>query len=152
MKHYYNVKNYARTPEIQELPSLIDIQLKSFEDFLYGGKLLELFDEINPIQSFNGNLSLYFPGNIQEAKDFNLQPRFEPPKFDPDECIERDMSYAAPLYVEVALVNHEQGDEIIQQDIFPGRVPFDDGEGHLHHQRHGAGGGQPIDPFAGRVL
>ncbi|MDE2852985.1 MAG: DNA-directed RNA polymerase subunit beta [Chloroflexota bacterium] len=124
MKHYYNVKNYARTPEIQELPSLIDIQLKSFEDFLYGGRLLELFDEINPIQSFNGNLSLYFPGNIQEAKDFNLKPRFEPPKFDPEACIERDMSYAAPLYVEVALVNHEQGDEIIQQDIFLGEFPL----------------------------
>jgi len=124
LKHYYNVKNYARTPEIQELPSLIDIQLKSFEDFLYGGRLLELFDEINPIQSFNGNLSLYFPGNIQEAKDFNLKPRFEPPKFDPEACIERDMSYAAPLYVEVALVNHEQGDEIIQQDIFLGEFPL----------------------------
>ena len=94
MKHYYNVKNYARTPEIQELPSLIDIQLSSFEDFLYGGRLLELFDEINPIQSFNGNLSLYFPGNIQESKDFNLKPRFDPPKFNPDECIERDMSYS----------------------------------------------------------
>ena len=124
MKHYYNVKNYARTPEIQELPSLIDIQLSSFEDFLYGGRLLELFDEINPIQSFNGNLSLYFPGNIQESKDFNLQPRFDPPKFNPDECIERDMSYSSPLYVEVALVNHEQGDEIIQQDIFLGEFPL----------------------------
>ena len=124
MKHYYNVKNYARTPEIQELPSLIDIQLSSFEDFLYGGRLLELFDEINPIQSFNRNLSLYFPGNIQESKDFNLQPRFDPPKFNPDECIERDMSYSSPLYVEVALVNHEQGDEIIQQDIFLGEFPL----------------------------
>ena len=124
MKQYYNAKNYARTPEIQELPSLIDIQLKSFEDFLYGGRLLELFDEINPIQSFNKNLSLYFPGNIQESKDFNLKPRFDEPKFDPDECIERDMSYAAPLYVEVALVNHEQGDEIIQQDIFLGEFPL----------------------------
>ncbi len=124
MKQYYNVKNYARTHDIQELPSLIDIQLKSFEDFLYGGRLLELFDEINPIQSFNKNLSLYFPGNIQESKDFNLKPRFEPSKFDPDECIERDMSYAAPLYVEVALVNHEQGDEIIQQDIFLGEFPL----------------------------
>ena len=124
MKHYYNVKNYARTPEIQELPSLIDIQLKSFEDFLYGGRLLELFDEINPIQSFNGNLSLYFPGNHQQAQEFGLKPYFEEPKYDEEECIERDMSYAAPLYVEVALVNHEQGDEIIRQDIFLGEFPL----------------------------
>ena len=139
MKHYYNVKNYARTPEIQELPSLIDIQLRSFEDFLNGGKplefpkeknfitegkILELFDEINPIESFNGNLSLYFPGNHPQAQEFGLKPYFENPKYDEDECIERDMSYAAPLYVEVALVNHEQGDEIIRQDIFLGEFPL----------------------------
>jgi len=124
LKHYYNVKNYARTPEIQELPSLIDIQLKSFEDFLYGGRLLELFDEINPIQSFNGNLSLYFPGNHPQAQEFGLKPYFEEPKYDEEECIERDMSYAAPLYAEVALVNHEQGDEIIRQDIFLGEFPL----------------------------
>ncbi len=124
MKQYYNVKNYARTPEIQELPSLIDIQLKSFENFLCGGRLLELFDEINPIQSFNGNLSLYFPGNHPQAQEFGLKPYFEEPKYDVDECIERDMSYSAPLYVEVALVNHEQGDEIIRQDIFMGEFPL----------------------------
>ena len=124
MKHYYNVKNYARTPEIQELPSLIDIQLKSFEDFLYGGRLLELFDEINPIQSFNRNLSLYFPGNHPQAQEFGLKPYFQDPKYDEEECIERDMSYAAPLYAEVALVNHEQGDEIIRQDIFLGEFPL----------------------------
>ena len=124
MKHYYNVKNYARTPEIQELPSLIDIQLESFKDFLYGGRLLELFDEINPIQSFNGNLSLYFPGNHPQAREFGLKPYFEEPKYDADECIERDMSYAAPLYVEVALVNHGEGDEIIRQDIFMGEFPL----------------------------
>ncbi len=124
MKQYYNVKNYARTTEIQELPSLIDIQLKSFEDFLYGGRLLELFDEINPIQSFNSNLSLYFPGNHPQAQEFGLKPYFEDPKYDEEECIERDMSYAAPLYVEVALVNHEQGDEIIRQDIFMGEFPL----------------------------
>ena len=124
MKQYYNVKNYARTPEIQELPSLIDIQLKSFEDFLYGGRLLELFDEINPIQSFNGNLSLYFPGNHPQAQEFGLKPYFEDPKYDEEECIERDMSYAAPLYVQVALVNHEQGDEIIRQNIFMGEFPL----------------------------
>jgi len=139
LKHYYNVKNYARTPEIQELPSLIDIQLRSFEDFLNGGKtldfpkeknfitegkILELFDEINPIESFNGNLSLYFPGNHPQAQEFGLRPYFEAPKYDEDECIERDMSFAAPLYVEVALVNHEQGDEIIRQDIFLGEFPL----------------------------
>ena len=123
MKHY-NVKSYARTPEIQELPSLIDIQLKSFEDFLYRGRLLELFDEINPIQSFNGNLSLYFPGNIPAAKEFDLRCEFSEPKYDEDACLERDISYAAPLHVYVALVNHEQGDEVIRQKIFLGDFPL----------------------------
>ncbi|PJF34227.1 MAG: DNA-directed RNA polymerase subunit beta, partial [Phototrophicales bacterium] len=124
MKHYYNVKNYARTPDVQELPSLIDIQLNSFEYFLYQGGLLELFDEINPIESFNGNLLLYFPGHIPEAKEFGLKYWFEEPKYDEDTCLERDMSYAAPLYVRVALVNREQGDEVITQDIFLGDFPL----------------------------
>ncbi len=147
MKQYYNVKNYARTPEIQELPSLIDIQKQSFMDFFYGGKLKELFDEINPIKSFNGNLSLYFPGNHPESEEFDfreppaehrpytllneskkpkkgLQIYMQEPKYDEDECIERDMSFAAPLYVQVAMVNHEQGDEIIRQNIFMGEFPL----------------------------
>ncbi len=147
MKRYFNVKNYARTPEIQELPSLIDIQKRSFEDFFYGGRLKELFDEINPIESFNGNLSLYFPGNNPEAEEFDfreppaehhpyrllsksarpkkgLQIYMQMPKYDEDECIERDMSYSAPLYVQVAMVNHEQGDEIIRQNIFLGEFPL----------------------------
>ncbi len=124
MKHYYNVKSYARTTDIQELPSLIDIQLRSFEDFLFGGRLLELFDEINPIQSFNGNLSLFFPGNIPQAQEFGLKYWFEKSKYDEDDCLERDMSFAAPLYVRVALVNHDQGDEVILQDIFMGDFPL----------------------------
>ena len=147
MKHYYNVKNYARTPEIQELPSLIDIQNKSFMDFFYGGRLLDLFDEINPIQSFNHNLSLYFPGNHPESQSFDftappaehrpytllnetqtpekgLQIYMQEPKYDVEECIERDMSFSAPLYVQVAMVNHEQSDEIIRQNIFLGEFPL----------------------------
>ncbi len=124
MKHYLNHKNYARTPDNWELPSLIDIQLKSFDDFLYGGKLLELFDEINPIQSFNKNLSLFFPGSHETAREFNLSLRYEDPKYDVDACIDRDVSYATPLYAQVALVNHEQGDEIIRQDIFLGEFPL----------------------------
>ena len=88
------------------------------------GGLLELFDEVNPIESFNGNLLLYFPGNIPEAKEFGLKYWFEEPKYDEDTCLERDMSYASPLYVRVALVNREQGDEVITQDIFLGDFPL----------------------------
>ena len=61
------VKNYARIPDIQELPSLIDMQLQSFNWFITEG-LLELFDEISPIESFNGALRLFLPGHSPEAE------------------------------------------------------------------------------------
>ncbi|MEO1288939.1 MAG: DNA-directed RNA polymerase subunit beta, partial [Chloroflexota bacterium] len=123
MRDYFNVKNYARVTDVQELPSLIEVQLTAFENFIEGG-LLELFDEINPIESFNGNLKLYFPGNIPEAEQFGLKYWFDEPKYDQETCLERDMSYAAPLYVRVALVNREAGDEVTVSDIFMGDFPL----------------------------
>jgi DNA-directed RNA polymerase subunit beta len=54
-------KSYARIPDVQPMPNLIQVQLTSFYRFLERG-LLELFDEITPIQSFNKNLELHFPG------------------------------------------------------------------------------------------
>ncbi len=123
MRDYFNVKNYARVTDVQELPSLIEVQLTAFQTFIEGG-LLELFDEINPIESFNGNLKLYFPGNIPEAEQFGLKYWFEEPKYDQELCLERDMSYAAPLYVRVALVNREAGDEVTVSDIFMGDFPL----------------------------
>ncbi|MGB7338774.1 MAG: DNA-directed RNA polymerase subunit beta [Phototrophicaceae bacterium] len=123
MRDYFNIKNYARVTDVQELPSLIEVQLTAFQNFIEGG-LLELFDEINPIESFNGNLKLYFPGNIPEAEQFGLKYWFEEPKYDQELCLERDMSYAAPLYVRVALVNREAGDEVTVSDIFMGDFPL----------------------------
>jgi DNA-directed RNA polymerase subunit beta len=123
LKEYYNVKNYARVPDVKDLPSLIEIQMSAFQWFINEG-LLELFDEINPIENYHGNLKLYFPGNIPEAEQFGLKYWFEEPKYDLDTCIERDMSYAAPLYVRVALVNRDAGDEVTIQDIFMGDFPL----------------------------
>ncbi|MEM6281357.1 MAG: DNA-directed RNA polymerase subunit beta, partial [Chloroflexota bacterium] len=115
-------KNYARTPDVQALPSLIEVQLQSYQWFVEHG-LTELFDEISPIESFNGNLRLYLPGSSREAQEFGLTYWFEEPKYSEDLCIERDMSYSAPLYVKVALVNRDQGDEVITADIFMGDFP-----------------------------
>ncbi|MEL6309875.1 MAG: DNA-directed RNA polymerase subunit beta, partial [Chloroflexota bacterium] len=123
MRDYFNSKNYARVKDVQELPSLIEVQLTAFEQFIDGG-LLELFDEINPIESFNGNLKLYFPGNIPEAEQFGLKYWFDEPKYDEEECLKRDLSYAKPLYVRVALVNREAGDEVTVSDIFMGDFPM----------------------------
>jgi DNA-directed RNA polymerase subunit beta len=102
---------------------LIEIQLQSFDWFREQG-LAELFDEISPIESFNGQLKLYLPGNSPEAKEFGLSYWFEEPKYNEEICLERDMSYSAPLYVRVALVNYEAGEEVMLSDIFMGDFPL----------------------------
>ncbi|MCS6837066.1 MAG: DNA-directed RNA polymerase subunit beta [Anaerolineae bacterium] len=123
MNDYYNVKNYARVPDVADLPSLIEIQSRAFEWFIHEG-LSELFDEINPIESFNGNLCLYLPGKHPVAQQHGLRYWFEEPKYPQDVCIERDMSYSAPLYVSVALENKEAGGTFFKQDIFMGEFPL----------------------------
>ena len=116
-------KNYGRTRNSRGLPSLIQVQLDSFERFRKEG-LAELFDEISPIESFNGKLKLYLPGNSNEAKEFGLKFWFEPPTYTESLCLERDMSYASALYMRVALVNHEAGEEVMLSDIFLGDFPL----------------------------
>ncbi|PJF41305.1 MAG: DNA-directed RNA polymerase subunit beta [Phototrophicales bacterium] len=123
LQEIVRTKNYARTSDVQALPSLIEVQLQSFDWFIKHG-LLELFDEISPIESFNGNLKLYLPGNSPEAHEFGLTYWFEEPKYNEEICLERDLSFAAPLYVRVALVNREQGDEVVISDIFMGDFPM----------------------------
>ncbi len=123
MQRTLSVKNYTRIADVLPLPSLIEVQLQSFKWFQDEG-LAELFDEISPIESFNGNLKLYLPGNSREAKELGLKYWFEEPKYSEELCLERDMSFAAPLYLRVALVNREAGDEVIISDIFMGDFPL----------------------------
>ena len=123
MKTYYNEKNYARVPDVQELPSLIEIQSMAFEWFQQNG-LLDLFDEINPIESYNGDLKLYFPGHHKVSKDLDLKLEFEKPKYDQEQCLERDVTFSAPLYAQVALVNRAEGDEVTTARIFLGDFPL----------------------------
>ncbi|HRE48785.1 MAG TPA: DNA-directed RNA polymerase subunit beta [Aggregatilineales bacterium] len=122
MKKRLDTKNYARTHDVQELPSLIEVQLQSFEWFKTDG-MGELFSEISPIESYNGSLKLYFPGPQPETDEFGLKYWFEDPKHSEELCLERDMTYSAPLYVRVALVNKET-DEILVNDIFLGDFPL----------------------------
>ncbi len=116
------IKSYARTTKPMELPTLIDVQLRSFEQFTAEG-LAELFDEISPIESFNGDLKLYFPSKRKEVEDFHLNYWFGEPKYSVEECVERDMSFAAPLYVRVLLYSTDL-DQPIEQDIFMGDFPL----------------------------
>jgi len=116
-------KSYARIPDVLSLPDLIEVQLESYREFQREG-LRELFDEISPIESFNGNLELHLPGfNEEMNRKLGLDYRFEEPKYSQQECLERDITYAVPLYVRVALWNKES-DEWTTQDVFMGDFPL----------------------------
>ena len=116
-------KSYARIPDVLPLPNLIQVQLESYRQFQSEG-LRELFDEISPIESFNGNLELHFPGLNEETNEkLGLDYRFEEPKYSQQECLDRDITYAAPMYVRVALRNRES-DEWSTQDVFMGDFPL----------------------------
>ena len=93
------------------MPHLLDLQNKSYEWFLEKG-LKDIFKDISPIEDASGNLSLSF-------EDFKLGE----PKYDIRECKERDTTYAAPLRVQIRLVNHETG-EIKDQEVFMGDFPL----------------------------
>ncbi len=122
MSKYRWTKSYARVTDTHELPTLIEVQLDSFKQFQRDG-LLDLFDEISPIESFKGNLQLFYPGRSQEARELGLEYWFADPKYGEEGCLERDMTFAAPLYVKVALRNTETS-QIIVQDIFLGDFPL----------------------------
>ncbi len=115
-------KSYARIPDVHSIPPLIQVQLESFEGFKSEG-LRELFDEISPIESFNKEFSLYFPGDNEIAKKFNLTFRFGEPKYNEPECREMDMTFAAPLHVWVALVSNQTG-EVNKQEVYMGDFPL----------------------------
>jgi DNA-directed RNA polymerase subunit beta len=118
---YLGSKSYARITNTERLPRLIEVQLESFRWFQEEG-LAQLFDEISPIESFNGNLKLYYPGSKAREAQFDLGYRFGEPKYTEEECLERDITYAAPLYVQVVLDNRETG-EIVESEIFLGDFP-----------------------------
>ncbi|MFZ5917243.1 MAG: DNA-directed RNA polymerase subunit beta [Chloroflexota bacterium] len=104
-------KTYAGIVDVRSLPNLIEVQLDSFEWFMQVG-LVELLREISPIDSFNKNLELHF-----------LDYRFEEPKYDSNECRERDMTYAGALWVKARLMNRETG-EVQESEVFMGDFPL----------------------------
>src|SRR5512143_2583063 len=110
-------KSYARIRDVYELPRLIEVQLDSFRWFQTEG-LQELLEEISPIVSFNKNLELHF-GSTPGQEGF----WFGEPKYSEPECRDRDMTYAAPLWVRVQLRNRETG-EVSVQNVFMGDFPL----------------------------
>lgn len=112
-------KTYARINVDLQLPNLIEVQLDSFRRLKDEG-LADLFQELSPIESYNKGMKLYFPSNAPESK--GLAFRFEDPKHSIEECVERDLTYARPLYVKVLLAGSEIP-EPIEQEIFLGDFP-----------------------------
>jgi len=103
---------FSKINEVGTMPNLIDIQTKSYDWFVEEG-LREVFEDISPIGDYAGNLSLEFI-------DYSLS---DPPKYEQEECKERDVTYAAPLKVKVRLVNKETG-EVKEQEVFMGDFPL----------------------------
>ena len=114
-------KNYARIPVGLPLPDLIEVQIESFKRLKSEG-LRSLFNEISPIVSYGGDLKLHFPSDSDTARQFGLEYRFEDPKNSIEECLERDLTYACPLYVSVLLDGAESSDKI-KHELFLGDFP-----------------------------
>ncbi len=104
-------RTFAKIPEIKPVPNLIAIQMDSYEWFL-GEGLAEVFRDISPIEDFTGDLQVEF--GEHELKT---------PKYDVEDCKEKDMTYSAPLFVTVRFINRETG-EIKEQEVFMGDFPL----------------------------
>jgi len=115
-------KNYSRIPKVLEIPNLIQVQKESFDRLLEEG-LADLFDEISPIESYNGGVKLYFPGKSDTSKEWGLKYWFEDPKNSIEECTEKDLTYSSPLYVKVLLAGAEVPEPIVE-DIYLGEFPM----------------------------
>jgi len=102
-------RTFAKIPEILEVPNLIAIQRESFEWFLREG-LGDAFADIFPIE--NKTLAVHVGGY-----------EFGDAKYSVEECKDKDMSYKAPLFVEIQLINKKTG-EVKEQQIFMGDFPL----------------------------
>ena len=103
--------SYARTTEVIELPDLIEVQTNSYEWFLKEG-LREALEEVFPIEDYTGKLQLEF-----------VSYQLGQPKYDVQECKERDASYQAPLKLKVRLTDKETG-ELRESDVYMGDLPI----------------------------
>ncbi len=104
--------SYSLIHEVAPMPNLIQIQKDSYDWFIQEG-LKEVFEDISPIRDYADNLVLEFI-------DHSIN---DEPKYDQEECKERDATYSAPLKVKVRLVNKETG-EVKEQEVFMGDFPL----------------------------
>ena len=105
-------KSYAHTPQVLEVPNLIQVQIESFNWFR-GEGLRELFKEVSPIQDFTGG---------RFALDF-VDHEFQDPKYSEQECRQREVTYSAPMYVTARLTVKDTS-EVKEQKLFLGDIPI----------------------------
>ena len=104
--------SFAKNDEVLEMPNLIEVQKKSFEDFITKD-IRTVLEDISPMTDYSGNLVIDFI-------DYSLS---DPPKYGVEECKERDVNYAAPFKVLVRLNNKVTG-ELKEQEIYMGDFPM----------------------------
>ncbi|MCA1719059.1 MAG: DNA-directed RNA polymerase subunit beta, partial [Actinobacteria bacterium] len=102
---------YARMQTNFELPNLIEIQRTSFEKFRTEG-IRRTLVEISPIEDYTGSYAVEFG-----------EPHFDEPPFSVEECVSKDKTYSAPLFVRVRFIVKETG-ELREQDVFMGDFPL----------------------------
>jgi DNA-directed RNA polymerase subunit beta len=123
-------KMFGKIREVQEMPNLIEIQKSSYDLFLKSGEgptptpgegLMGVFQSVFPIKDFNETATLEF-----------VKYDLEKPKYDTEECMQRDMTYAAPLKVTLRLIVFDVDEDtgarsvkdIKEQDVFMGDMPL----------------------------
>ncbi|MBE7218128.1 MAG: DNA-directed RNA polymerase subunit beta, partial [Caulobacteraceae bacterium] len=123
-------KSFGRIPEAVQMPNLIEVQRSSYEQFLKrdvrpadrGDEGLEaVFKSVFPIKDFNERSLLEY-----------VSYEFEDPKFDVEECVQRDITFAAPLKVKLRLIVFENDEDtgarsvkdIKEQDVYMGDIPL----------------------------
>jgi DNA-directed RNA polymerase subunit beta len=123
-------RNYGKIREVLEMPNLIEVQKSSYDLFLKSGDgpepadgegLKGVFQSVFPIKDFNETAVLEF-----------VKYELEKPKYDVDECQQRDMTYAAPLKVTLRLIVFDVDEEtgaksvkdIKEQDVYMGDMPL----------------------------
>ena len=108
---YRDRRSFAKIPDVMDVPNLIGIQIDSFKWFVTEG-LDQAFADISPIENSTKDMCVEFGKH-----------EFGDPKYTVDECKEKDVSYQAPLFVEIRFINKETG-EIKEQEVFVGDFPL----------------------------
>ena len=108
---YRERRNLSMIKNSLELDNLLQIQKESYQWFTKTG-IKEVFEDLLPIESFSGSLSLDF-----------VDYEFDTPRYSLKECKDRQITYASPLKVQARLFNNETG-EVKEQEIFLGDMPL----------------------------